>query len=289
MILDSFTALRVEEIAAEIERTASNNIDGMSVKNYYEAALWQCFYLSDTNIKVDDLRRKVRITIQQSPKEQAHTLATTVVTCNLPLDEILPCTAETLRETNDRSPLKKQKVTMQCDVGEMENKLNVPRRHKSANDPSSIEASSASSVRTNIQAVSRHAMIPQATETNSHENSSTVHEELRQKWLTDMESRLNKYDGKILRRHIEDLSIESLQQVINTCLLAFNAYREKAGDKQVSKMAMRRILTTTFAKLSPSVQEIHELQKTWEATTDRTKRKSKNSVRNLTAEWKRHA
>ena len=101
MILDSFTALRVEEIAAEIERTASNNIDGMSVKNYYEAALWQCFYLSDTNIKVDDLRRKVRITIQQSPKEQAHTLATTVVTCNLPLDEILPCTAKTLRETND--------------------------------------------------------------------------------------------------------------------------------------------------------------------------------------------
>ena len=109
MLMDSSSALRVQEIAGEIENCAFNNVDGMTVKSFYEAALWQCFYMSGVHANIDEIRSRVISTLKKSEKEHAHILAKTVIAYDLSLADILPCTAKEPKKIGNESPRKKIK------------------------------------------------------------------------------------------------------------------------------------------------------------------------------------
>ena len=104
MLMDSSSALRVLEIAGEIENCAFNNVDGMTVKSFYEAALWQCFYMSGVHANIDEIRSEVISTLKKCEKEHAHILAKTVIAYNLSLADILPCTAKEPEKIDNESP-----------------------------------------------------------------------------------------------------------------------------------------------------------------------------------------
>ena len=127
-------------------------------------------------------------------------------------------------------------------------------------------------------------------------------------WLEDVSSLLSSYDGKLLRRYIPSLSADSFQKVVTvsgaeriTYLASkkqhsrhYNA-EEIASDseqsqlqgtkEQISKMAMRRVLDITFARLASVAPDIQEVHRQWQATNDKPNRKSKASTEQHTLQW----
>ena len=301
MLMDSSSALRVLEIAGEIENCAFNNVDGMTVKSFYEAALWQCFYMSGVHANIDEIRSEVISTLKKSEKEHAHILAKTVIAYNLSLADILPCTAKEPEKIDNESPRKKNKTAHHCDTRDSDDKLDVSCRPNEAKVLNTIGASSTDSSQTEMKECYEKAVVHEVhagmptLPLNEHSNSSheelchkwlrEMNEELCHNWLREMNYRLGKYDARLLRRYIPQLSNESLRQVVQVCLRNFNAYREDKKMQSVSKMAMRRVLSSTFAELKSTVEEIRELQKVWEATKPKTNRKSKGCLRTHSARY----
>ena len=131
---------------------------------------------------------------------------------------------------------------------------------------------------------------------------------LYESWLEDVSSLLSSYDGKLLRRYIPSLSADSFQKVVTvsgaeriTYLASkkqhsrhYNA-EEIASDseqsqlqgtkEQISKMAMRRVLDITFARLASVAPDIQEVHMQWQATNDKPNRKSKASTEQHTLQW----
>ena len=125
----------------------------------------------------------------------------------------------------------------------------------------------------------------------STENSSTLSE----RWLNQVSPLLSKYDATILSRYIRALPTQSLQKVWNASrsdylnYVAKNVCQDGQGSmvQEISKMAMRRVLETTFARLSLDDPDIDSVYEQWLATSDRPKRKSKASSERHTADWTR--
>ena len=127
-------------------------------------------------------------------------------------------------------------------------------------------------------------------------------------WLKDVSSLLSSYDAKLLRRYIPSLSADSFQKVVTvsgaeriTYLASKKQHsrhysaEEIASDseqsqlqgtkEQISKMAMRRVLDITFARLASVAPDIQEVHMQWQATNDKPNRKSKASTEQHTLQW----
>ena len=106
-------------------------------------------------------------------------------------------------------------------------------------------------------------------------------------WLNNVCPLLSAYDATLLHRYIPSLPHSSLYIVVavfhseRITYLASDAYlaskkeehEQSAAEGQVSKMAMRRILTTTFARLAPDDSFVLEVHRQWEATKNKSTRK----------------
>ena len=85
----------------------------------------------------------------------------------------------------------------------------------------------------------------------------------REKWLRNMDRLCSANDARALRFCVASLPIDSLQKVI-PMVNDFRAdYSVCTGRQDISKMAMRRILCETFAKLAPEDNDIDNMQKLW--------------------------
>jgi len=111
---------------------------------------------------------------------------------------------------------------------------------------------------------------------------------LLERWLLEVSPLLSKYDGVLLRRYMPSLPTASLQEVVTasrTEYSAFMASKKEEPQPQISKMAMRRVLATTFERLAPADAYIREVHRQWEATKDKSDRKSKASTQSSTMQW----
>ena len=131
---------------------------------------------------------------------------------------------------------------------------------------------------------------------------------LNESWWKDVSSLLSSYDGKLLRRYIPSLSADSFQKVVTvsgaeriTYLASKKQHsrhysaEEIASDseqsqlqgtkEQISKMAMRRVLDITFARLASVAPDIQEVHMQWQPTNDKPNRKSKASTEQHTLQW----
>ena len=116
------------------------------------------------------------------------------------------------------------------------------------------------------------------------------------RWLEQVSPFLSKYDATLLSRFIPALPTQCLQKVWNASRSDYLNYlagkvwqsEQHGAVEQISKMATRRILDTTFARLALHDPAIHTVYEQWQATTDRTNRKSKGSTQTHTARWRKH-
>ena len=106
-------------------------------------------------------------------------------------------------------------------------------------------------------------------------------------------SLLSAYDAKLLQRYILVLPPDSLQKVMidfpseHAAYLARNRQQtqQRPAEKNISKMAMRRILGTTFARLGLTDFLFQEMHKQWQATTTRSNRTGQQRAMHHTQQW----
>ena len=127
----------------------------------------------------------------------------------------------------------------------------------------------------------------------SQDCSSGSDAHLCSRWLQEVGSLLSAYDAKLLQRYIPVLPPDSLQKVITVSHSEQAAYlagnrqqtQQRSAEKNISKMAMRRVLGTTFARLALTDFLILEMHRQWEATTNRSHRKGQQSAKQHTQQW----
>ena len=111
------------------------------------------------------------------------------------------------------------------------------------------------------------------------------------RWLKQVSPLLTKYDATLLHRYIPALSVQSLQKVCYASRSDYLNYLASCSGEQhdkaerISKMAMRRVLETTFARLATDDPAIDTVYAHWQATSDKPKRKSSASAKRHTAQW----
>ena len=112
-------------------------------------------------------------------------------------------------------------------------------------------------------------------------------------WLEELRPLLSPYDVTLLERYIPVLPPESLQKVKtefqsdHAAYLARNRQRtqQRPAEKIISKMSMRRILGTTFARLGLTDFLFQEMHKQWQATTTRSNRTGQQRAMHHTQQW----
>ena len=118
-------------------------------------------------------------------------------------------------------------------------------------------------------------------------------------WLNNVCPLLSAYDATLLHRYIPSLPHSSLYIVVTVVhseritYLASDAYlaskkeehEQSAAEGQVSKMAMRRILATTSARLAPEDSWILEVHRQWEATKNKSTGKGRVCRQQHTEQW----
>ena len=127
----------------------------------------------------------------------------------------------------------------------------------------------------------------------SQDRSSGSDAHLCSRWLEEMRPLLSPYDAKLLQRYIPVLPPDSLQKVMTeshseqAAYLASNRQQtqQRSVQKNISKMAMRRVLGTTFARLALTDFLILEVHRQWEATTNRSNRKGQQSAKQHIQQW----
>ena len=127
----------------------------------------------------------------------------------------------------------------------------------------------------------------------SQDRSSGSDAHLCSRWLEEMGSLLSPYDAKLLQRYIPVLPPDSLQKVMTESHSEQAAYlagnrqqtQQRSAEKNISKMAMRRVLGTTFARLALTDFLFQEMHKQWQATTTRSNRKGQQSAKQHTQQW----
>ena len=149
-------------------------------------------------------------------------MAKTVIAYDLSLADILPCTAKEPKKIGNESPRKKNKMAHHWDTWDSDDKLDVSCRPNEAQVFNAIGASSTDTSQTEIQECYEKAVVNEVHARmptlllSEHSNSS--HEELCHKWLNEMNCLLGKYDARLLRRYIPQLSNESFRQVVQVCV-----------------------------------------------------------------------
>ena len=142
----------------------------------------------------------------------------------------------------------------------------------------------------------QNAAVLEATDVDQG-RSSGADTDLCDSWLRDMSPLLSAWDCKLLRRYIPSLSTDSLQKVMTVSnserITALANRREQSqlcvAEQQISKMAMRRVLETTFARLASADTDIQEVYRHWQATDHKTNRKSKASTAQSAWQYKQRA
>ena len=127
----------------------------------------------------------------------------------------------------------------------------------------------------------------------SQDCSSGCDAHLSSRWLEEMRPLLSPYDAKLLERYIPVLPPESLQKVKTEFQSDHDAYlartrqrtQERPAEKIISKMSMRRILGTTFARLGLTDCLFQEMHKQWQATTTRSNRTGQQRAKHHTQQW----
>ena len=115
-------------------------------------------------------------------------------------------------------------------------------------------------------------------------------------WLKEMGSLLNPYDTKVLRRYVPSLPLASFRKLtvavaserVPYLVAKGHSFQHGGAEAQISKMAMRRILETSFMRLAPVDSDIQELHRHWQATKDKSKRKGKLSAQQHTEKWRQN-
>ena len=127
----------------------------------------------------------------------------------------------------------------------------------------------------------------------SQDCSSGCDAHLSSRWLEEMRPLLSPYDAKLLERYIPVLPPESLQKVKTEFQSDHAAYlartrqrtQERPAEKIISKMSMRRILGTTFARLGLTDCLFQEMHKQWQATTTRSNRTGQQRAKHHIQQW----
>ena len=114
--------------------------------------------------------------------------------------------------------------------------------------------------------------------------------DIREDWLNEVCPLLNKYDAKMLRRYIAFLPIHAFVKVWSIShyeYLKYLADRRKNGEEeQVSKMAMRKVLESTFETVARADDTWLPVYEHWLATKDKSNRKSKSTAGRHEDQWK---
>ena len=127
----------------------------------------------------------------------------------------------------------------------------------------------------------------------SQDCSSGSDAHLGSRWLEEMRPLLSPYDAKLLERYIPVLPPDSLQKVKTEFHSEHAAYlarnrqqtQQRPAEKNISKMAMRRVLGTTFARLALTDFLFQEMHKQWQATTTRSNRTGQQRAMHHTQQW----
>ena len=127
----------------------------------------------------------------------------------------------------------------------------------------------------------------------SQDCSSSPDARLGSRWLEELRPLLSPYDVKLLERYIPVLPPESLQKVKtefqsdHAAYLAKNTQptQQRPAEKIISKMSMRRILGTTFARLGLTDFHFQDIHKQWQATTTRSNRTGQQRAKHHTRQW----
>jgi len=314
----SLSAPEMSDLTDQIEAraVATCAADGLSARSYYEASLTQCMFLAGS--RGEELRMRVKQQLQDFSGKEAQILARNVVAFRLSLDDVLPSTVHqpegAKAECNPKGlPLEKIKAEKHWDSWSSDEELDTSfnctgldssKRVRLADVPVSNAASSAgvsaidkkcNYARAGAESMPDTATMP-VVETMPvvvQSCSSGDEASLCEKWLRDVSPLLSSYDGKLLRRYVPSLPTASLQEVVTVSRTEHSAYMasrkeqiQQLGVKeQISNMAMRRVLATTFARLAPTDAHIQELHRQWEATKDKPNRKSKASAQQSTMQW----
>ena len=281
-----YVQIHTDDIVADIQKAALETCadDGIKIKHYYEAVLWQCYHLCDVDASPDELRSKVESTLQNFEGDEPHIWATNIARImarnvsayRLSLDELLPSKPKLPHEIKQGLPLQSIKKPRSWDDWSSDEENEVPLQPKKVEVLNTTSVSSASSV------VCQTVSMPLVNQ----QGQTATHEEVCHNWLKEMDNLLDNFHVALLRRYIPRLSRSSLQQIVDVCSQEFNAYCHEYKVQRVSKMAMRKILETTFAKVAPKVPDIRDLQEQWLATADKPNRKSKNSTQAHMTRWR---
>ena len=112
-------------------------------------------------------------------------------------------------------------------------------------------------------------------------------------WLDIVCPLLRKYDAALLCRHIPKLPTQSMQKIWDASAIDYgNHLADKVWQSQdhivavqVSKMAMSRILETTFARLALTDPDIHIVYVHWSKSRDKPNRKGKDCAKRYKEQW----
>ena len=114
--------------------------------------------------------------------------------------------------------------------------------------------------------------------------------DIREDWLNEVCPLLNNYDAKLLRRSIRFLPFYTLAKIWTDSHYEYLQYlankRENGEADEVSKMAMRRVLESTFERLSSGDEALLAVYRNWQATKDKSNRKSKSAATRHRIEWR---
>ena len=112
-------------------------------------------------------------------------------------------------------------------------------------------------------------------------------------WLNIVCPLVSNYDGTLLCRYIPKLPARSMQKLWDASAVDYgNHLAEKVWQSQdhiaaekISKMAMGRVLETTFVRLAPTDPDIDIVYVHWKMTRDMPNRKGKDSAKRRTEQW----
>ena len=112
-------------------------------------------------------------------------------------------------------------------------------------------------------------------------------------WLDIVCPLVSNYDATLLCRYIPKLPAQSMQKLWDASAVDYgNHLAEKVwrsqdhiAEEKISKMAMGRVLETTFARLAPKDPDIDIVYMHWKRTRDKPNRKGRDSAKRHTEQW----
>ena len=169
----------------------------------------------------------------------------------------------------------------------------VANHNSSSGSDSSDASATLNQKRQNVHATAQVSPDEVSEPVASQDCSSGSDAHLGSRWLEELRPLLSPYDVKLLERYIPVLPPESLQKVKTEFESDHAAYiarnrqptQQRPADQIISKMSMRLILGTSFARLGLTDFLFQEMHKQWQATTSRKNRTGQQRVKHHTQQW----